>query len=238
MRLTSILAQIWCAAMSIETRPLARVAVFTCLLALCTVLPVGASAADRTVLVAFGDSLTAGYGLAAKDAFPRQLERALAARGRQVKVINAGVSGDTTSAGLARLDWAVPKDAQAVIVELGANDALRGQDPKQAYAALDAIIAELKGRGLAVLLAGMEAPRNMGEAYGQEFNGIYQRLAEKHDVALYPFFLKGVAGSPDLNLPDGIHPTGPGVALIVEKMLPHVEKLLDGTAAETSENSG
>jgi acyl-CoA thioesterase-1 len=238
MRLTSILAQIWCGAMSIETRPSARAALIACLLALCAALPGAALAADRMVLVAFGDSLTAGYGLAAKDAFPRQLERALAARGRQVKVVNAGVSGDTTSAGLARLDWAVPKDANAVIVELGANDALRGQDPKQAYAALDAIVTALKGRGLAVLLAGMEAPRNMGEAYGQEFNGIYKRLAEKHDVALYPFFLEGVAGAPNLNLPDGIHPTGPGVALIVERIVPHVEKLLDGVAAENSESSG
>ena len=228
MRLTCNLAQIWCLTMSIVTRPLACAGLFVCLLAHCFALAHGAVAAEPAVLVAFGDSLTAGFGLEAKDAFPRQLQRALAARGREVKVINAGVSGDTTSAGLARIDWAVPKDADAVIVELGANDALRGQDPDQAYAALDAIITQLKGKGLAVLLAGMEAPRNMGADYTKQFNGIYQRLADKHAVALYPFFLEGVAGSPNLNLPDGLHPTAQGIARIVERILPQVEDLLDG----------
>ena len=188
--------------------------------------------------MAFGDSLTAGYGLRREDAFPLQLERALRAKGREVKVVNAGVSGDTTSAGLARLDWAVPNEAAAVIVELGANDALRGQDPDQAYRALDQIISKLKGRGAAVLLAGMEAPRNMGPEYGKAFNAIYPRLAKAHGVALYPFFLEGVAGRPELNLADGIHPTGPGIAVIVKRMLPHIETLLDGLEAQKLKKAG
>ena len=210
-----------------------------CMLAIVVLAVSGAArASEQTVLVALGDSLTAGYGLAAQDAFPQQLQRALKKRGRQVEVVNAGVSGDTTRGGLARLDWAVPKNASAVILELGANDALRGQDPEHAFAALDEIISKLKGRGLAVLLAGMEAPRNLGAEYTKAFNGIYPRLAQKHGLSLYPFFLEGVAGEPQLNLADGLHPTAEGIARIVELILPHVERLLDGQANAAQNRAG
>ncbi len=192
-----------------------------------------ARAADELILVAFGDSLTAGFGLEDKDAFPTKLGSALRARGNNVSVVNAGVSGDTTSAGLARLDWTIPADADAVIVELGANDALRGQDPEKAYAALDHILTKLKAKNVAVLLTGMEAPRNMGPEYVQAFNSIYPRLAKKHGVALYPFFLEGVATEPSLNQTDGIHPNAEGVAVIVERILPSVQGLLK----QASDNS-
>ncbi len=229
MSLRRILAQIWCLPRQKETQPLARNVWLGLLLALALFARAGAvEAAEERVLVALGDSLTAGYGLAREHAFPRQLERALRKRGHRVRVVNAGVSGDTTSAGLARLDWAVPENAQAVIVELGANDALRGQDPEQAFSALDEIIARLKARGLAVLLVGMEAPRNMGADYVKAFEDIYPRLVKKHGVLLYPFFLDGVAGSSELNLEDGLHPKAKGVAAIVERILPHVERLLNG----------
>ena len=185
-----------------------------------------ARAAEELVLVAFGDSLTAGLGLDEKDAFPTKLESALEAQGHKVRIVNAGVSGDTTSAGLARLDWAIPDDADAVIVELGANDALRGQDPEKAYAALDQILIKLKAKHVAVLVTGMEAPRNMGPEYVQAFNAIYPRLAKKHGLALYPFFLEGVATEPSLNQSDGIHPNADGVAVIVERILPSVQTLL------------
>ncbi len=232
------LAQIWCLAGAVKTRPLARGLLLALLLAAAALAGGPARAAKTTVLVAFGDSLTAGLGLKARDAFPRQLQRAIEARGRAVTVVDAGVSGDTTTAALARLDWAVPRDADAVIVELGANDALRGQDPEQAYAALDKIITRFKGRGLAVLLAGMQAPPNMGAEYADAFNPIYARLAKKHDVALYPFFLEGVAGAPKLNQSDGIHPTARGVERIVEGILPYVERLLDGLPARAPGDAG
>jgi len=185
-----------------------------------------AQAAEELVLVAFGDSLTAGLGLDEKHAFPTKLGSALEAQGHKVRIVNAGVSGDTTSAGLARLDWAIPDDADAVIVELGANDALRGQDPEKAFAALDQILAKLKAKDVAILIAGMEAPRNMGPEYVKEFNGIYPRLAKKHGVALYPFFLDGVATDASLNQSDGIHPNAEGVTVIVERILPSVQTLL------------
>lgn len=177
-------------------------------------------------LVAFGDSLTAGYQLPPDKSFPAQLERALASKGVRVKVLNAGVSGDTTAAGLDRLDWAVPGDAAAVIVELGANDALRGLDPRRARDNLDRILSGLKARGLPVLLAGMRAPRNMGEAYTAAFDGIYAELAARHGTLLYPFFLDGIALDPKFNLADGIHPNAEGVAEIVRRILPSVEALL------------
>jgi acyl-CoA thioesterase I len=182
----------------------------------------------RTIkLVALGDSLTAGYGLAPGEGFPAVLERALKERGRDVEIADAGVSGDTVAGGAARLDWAVPEGTDGVILELGANDALRGLDPDAARTGLDGMMAKLTGRGVDVLLAGMYAPRNMGAAYYQRFDAIYPELARKHDAVLYPFFLDGVAGDRNLNLPDGIHPTAEGIRLIVDRMLPTVEKFLD-----------
>ncbi|MGB6921842.1 MAG: arylesterase [Methyloceanibacter sp.] len=178
------------------------------------------------VIVAFGDSLTAGYGLAQDQAFPAQLQQALRARGQEVKVVNAGVSGDTAAAGLARLDWSLPDDASAVIIELGANDALQGLDPQTTKATLETIITQVQARGLPMLLAGMEAPRNMGQDYVEAFNAIYVDLAARYDLLLYPFFLDGVALDNGLTLDDGLHPNAQGVARIVQGILPKVEELL------------
>src|SRR5262245_48943025 len=166
------------------------------------------AAVERPVrIVALGDSLTAGYGLAADKAFPARLARALAARGHVVEIANAGVSGDTTSDGLARLDWSVPDGTDAVILELGANDALRGIDPAIVRAALEAIMSRLKERRIAVLLAGMRAPPNLGVDYVRAFDAIFPELATKFGAVLYPFFLDGVATERNLNQPDGMHPT-------------------------------
>ena len=178
-------------------------------------------------IVVFGDSLVAGFQLKASDAFPAQLEHALKGRGHTVEVINAGVSGDTTAAGLERLRWSIPEKVDAVILELGANDALRGLDPNRAKANLDKMITAIKGTGAEVLLAGMLAPPNMGPAYAQAFNGIYQDLASKHELILYPFFLDGIALDQRFNLSDGIHPNGKGVAEITRNILPTVERLLE-----------
>ncbi|MGE0716735.1 MAG: arylesterase [Alphaproteobacteria bacterium] len=178
-------------------------------------------------LLALGDSLTAGFGLPVEDGFTAQLGRALKAAGRDVAVINAGVSGDTTAGGLARIDWALADKPDAALVALGANDALRALDPARAEANLDRILARLKAAGVPALLVGMLAPPNLGRDYGQAFDGIYARLAERHGVPLYPFFLDGVAADPKLNQPDGIHPNAAGVAVVVERMLPAVAKLLD-----------
>ncbi|XSG81925.1 MAG: arylesterase [Methyloligella sp. ZOD6] len=178
------------------------------------------------VIVALGDSLTAGYQLPQSEAFPAQLQEALKARGQTVEVINAGVSGDTAAGGLSRFDWAVPEEADAIILELGANDALRGLKPDETRQSLEKIIRQAKARGLPVLLAGMEAPRNMGKDYVEEFHAIYPALAEKHDLIFYPFFLDGVAMDEQLTLSDGMHPNGEGVAKIVEGILPKVEQLL------------
>jgi len=192
--------------------------------------PIAAAAGDTLRLLAFGDSLTAGYGLPKDVSFTAQLERALEIEGLAVTVINAGVSGDTSAGGLARLDWTlagIPRGGpDAVIVELGANDALRGIDPRITYDNLDAILSEIRQRGLPILLAGMRSPPNMGPEYAAAFNDIYARLAEKHDVALYPFFLEGVAADPELNQADGIHPNARGVAEIVKRMSPAVKVLL------------
>lgn len=178
-------------------------------------------------LLAFGDSLTSGWGLAARDAFPAQLERALHAAGRKnVRVIASGVAGDTSAGGRARLAWSLADRPDVAIVELGANDGLRGIDPASTYGNLDAILAELKRRGIPVLLTGMYAPPNLGSEYGEAFNAIYPRLAERHGVVLYPFFLEGVAVEPALNQPDGIHPNAEGVAVIVERILPYVMRVL------------
>jgi acyl-CoA thioesterase-1 len=193
-----------------------------------------ASAADQReiVIVALGDSLTAGYGLPQNQSFPVQLEAALKVRGQAVRVVNAGVSGDTATAALQRLDWALPDDASAVIVELGGNDALQGIPPEGTKQALATIIKKLQAKDLPVLLAGMEAPRNMGKDYVEAFGAIYPDLASEYDVLLYPFFLDGAALNDVLMQKDGIHPNGKGVAVIVEKMMPKVEDLL----AEAQEN--
>lgn len=177
-------------------------------------------------VLALGDSLTAGYGLSTPESFPSQLETALRQRGHDVVVLNAGLSGDTTAGGLARLDWALGDKPDAALVELGANDALRGLDPAQAERNLDAILTRLTAAKLPILLAGMRAPPNLGKEYGTAFNGMYQRLTDKHGAALYPFFLDGVAGKPELNQPDGIHPTAEGIRVIVERILPAVEQLV------------
>lgn len=186
----------------------------------------GAAEARTIRLVAFGDSLSAGYQLGAGDAFPAVLEAALKARGHDVTVENAGVSGDTATAGRDRLDWSIAEGTDAVILELGANDALRGINPGITEAALDEIIAKLKARGIAVLIAGMYAPRNNGEAFTTAFDAIYPRLAARHGVPLYPFFLEGIQGQAALNLGDGMHPNPKGVRVIVERILPAVEALI------------
>ncbi len=185
-------------------------------------------------IVALGDSLTAGYGLPQSAAFPVVLERALKARGHNVEIVNAGVSGDTASGGLERLDWSVPDGADGDILELGANDMLRGLDPAATRRALDAIVTRLKARGIPVLLAGMYASRNLGPDYVQRFDAIYRDLAAKHGLVLYPFFLEGVAGQRQLNLPDGLHPTAKGVETIVERILPTVESFLARASASRS----
>jgi acyl-CoA thioesterase-1 len=186
-----------------------------------------AAPAERPVkIVAFGDSLTAGFGLAASEAFPAKLEKALKARGLAVEVANAGVSGDTTSGGLARLDWAVPEGTDAVIVELGANDMLRGTDPRTARRALEEIVRRLTERRIAVLLTGMRAAPNLGAEYAQKFEAIYPELAAKYDVVFYPFFLDGIAAESRLNQRDGLHPTKAGVDAIVARILPKVEELV------------
>jgi acyl-CoA thioesterase-1 len=186
-----------------------------------------ASAAERPIrIVVLGDSLAAGFGLAAPDALPAKLERALKQKGMAVAIENAGVSGDTPAGGLARLDWSVGEGTDAVILELGANDALRGSDPKATRTALEAIIKRLKERHIAVLLAGMLAPRNFGPDYVRAFDAIYPELAAAHDLILYPFILEGVAGDRALNQPDGLHPTAAGVDVMVDGMLPKVEELI------------
>ena len=188
--------------------------------------------AETIKLLALGDSLTAGLGLDLSEAFPAQLENALRANGHDVVVINAGVSGDTALQGAERLDWVLTDDVDVVLVELGANDALRGLPVNQAEAALDQIIGKLVAKKLPTLLMGMKAPPNLGPEYGQEFDGAYTRLAKKHDVALYGFFLEGVAANTELNQADGIHPTAEGVTVIVGKLLPDVEKLLEHRIAK------
>jgi acyl-CoA thioesterase-1 len=192
--------------------------------------PAAADVASKRLLV-LGDSLVAGYGLEARDAFPARLEAALKAAGLAVRVIPAGVSGDTSAGGRSRLAWALAasgdKPPDAAIVEFGANDGLRGLDPTATEANLDAILAELRHRAIPVLLAGMLAPPNLGREYGAEFNAIFPRLAERHGVLFYPFFLDGVAAVPALNQNDGIHPNARGVDEIVRRILPHVKRLLD-----------
>ena len=191
------------------------------------------SLANNTVehvkrLLILGDSLTAGYGLAASEAFPVQLEKALQQSGYNVAVVNAGVSGDTSAGGLARLEWALADAPQIVIVELGGNDALRGLPPEMTFDNLDAILERLKVAGIRVILAGMKAPRNLGDDYTAAFDQIYPQLASKYNVSFYPFFLDGVALDPALNQADGIHPNATGVGVIVERILPVVGAVVKG----------
>jgi len=179
-------------------------------------------ATETQKMVAFGDSLTAGYGLSQAHAFPVQLERALRDEGLAIKVENAGVSGDTSTGGLQRLDWALANGADFVLLELGANDALRGIDPSITRRNLDAIITKIRAKNIPIFFTGMRAPPNMGPVYQQEFDEIFPELAKKHNLAFYPFFLEGVAAMADLNQSDAIHPNSDGVAIIVKKMVPHL----------------
>jgi acyl-CoA thioesterase I len=213
-----------------QVRPV-RAFLAACALALLAALPATSSAQSTASgaplrIVAFGDSLTAGYGLPADAAFPTVLEKALRARGHNVEITNAGVSGDTASAGLDRLDWSVPDGTSGVILELGANDMLRGIDPAVTRRAIEKIVERLEARRIPVMLAGMFATRNLGPEYVGAFESLYREIAEKHGLVLYPFFLDGIAGDASLNLPDGLHPTARGVAIIVERILPSVELFL------------
>ncbi|ESW77903.1 arylesterase [Mesorhizobium sp. M0761] len=182
--------------------------------------------AETFTIVGFGDSLMAGFGLGPGDGFTDKLQAALRAKGHDVTVANAGVSGDTSSGGLARLDWSVPDGTRLVILELGANDMLRGVSPSITEKNLDDMLAKLKARKIAVLLAGMRAAPNLGADYQNAFDAIYPKLAAKYDVPLYPFFLDGVAGQSGLQLEDGLHPNPKGVAAMVERIMPAVEKAI------------
>lgn len=188
---------------------------------------VPAMAQDKTIqLVGFGDSLMAGYQLAPSESYTAQLEKALKAKGHNVTVTNAGVSGDTTSGGLSRIDWSVPDGTDGVILELGANDALRGISPEQSEKNLDTMLSRLKDRNIPVLLVGILAPPNMGGDYADRFNPIYKKLADKYGAPLYPFFLDGVVTVPGTQLSDGMHPNAKGVGIMVEKSLQLVESFL------------
>ena len=186
-----------------------------------------AALADTPKIVVLGDSLVAGYQLPPGEGFPEQLQKTLSARNIKVVITGAGVSGDTTSGGLSRLDWSVPDGTNGVVLELGANDAMRGLPFELASKNLDAMIGRLKQRGVAVLLVGMRAPPNMGEDYQQGFDAIYPALATKYKVPLYPFFLDGVAADPALNLNDGIHPNQAGIAIMIKRILPYVERFIE-----------
>lgn len=198
---------------------------FSAVLAFVVMMTQTILAAPVTIL-ALGDSLTAGYGLQPSEAFPAKLEAALRAKGLDVTVVNAGVSGDTARDGASRLDWSLTDDVNAVIVELGANDALRGLSPQQAEAAIGEVLTKLEQKKLPVLLAGMRAPPNLGPEYQASFDSMFSRLAQKHGALLYPFFLDGVAANTTLNQGDGIHPNAQGVDLIVSRLLPSVEGLI------------
>ena len=182
--------------------------------------------AEQVNIIAIGDSLTAGYGLAQSESFPAQLQAALRAGGKKVKIINSGVSGDTSAGGRARLEWALSLKPDAVILELGANDGLRGLDPRQTEANLGQMIADIQKQALPILLTGMRAPPNLGQQYGTEFKNLFRRLAKKHRLLFYPFFLEGVAAVPALNQADGIHPNAAGVREIVKRILPFVRELI------------
>jgi len=191
----------------------------------------GALADESCRIAVLGDSLAASYGLELDEGFPARLEQRLAEDGFECAVLDAGVAGDTSAGGRARLDWLLADRPSHVIVELGGNDALRALPPEEMEQNLDAILTRLEDEGVAALLAGMLAPPNLGRDYGQAFAAVFPRLAEKHDVPLYPFFLDGVAGHPELNQPDGVHPSAAGIDLIVAGILPTVERWLAATQA-------
>ncbi|RUV35102.1 arylesterase [Mesorhizobium sp. M7A.F.Ca.MR.148.00.0.0] len=200
-------------------------------LAICGAMP--SARAEPFKIVGFGDSLTAGYGLGTDQGFTDRLQAALRAKGHDVSVANAGVSGDTTSGGLARLDWSVPDGTQLVILELGANDMLRGVSPDITRKNLDEMLSKLKQRKIAVLLAGMRAAPNLGPDYQNAFDAIFPDLAKKYEVVLYPFFLDGVAGQPGMQLEDGLHPSVEGVDQMVERILPTVEKAIAAVSGDS-----
>jgi acyl-CoA thioesterase I len=202
-----------------------------CMLALAAG-PAVATDGDGCRITALGDSLVAGYGLRLEDSFPAQLERALAAEGFACEVINAGVPGDTSAGGLARLDWTLADRPSHAIVELGANDGLRALPVEQMEANLDAILTRLAEEGVPALLAGMLAPPNLGRDYGDAFAAVFERLALRHEVAFYPFFLDGVAGDPALAIEDGVHPSAEGVAIVVRRMLPVITAWLEATGGQ------
>jgi acyl-CoA thioesterase-1 len=217
--------------MAVERRTRLFMHMLVLMAALMTAGPVFAQPVKVVVL---GDSLSAGLGLSGPAAFPARLQKALKDKGIEVEMINAGVSGDTSSGGRDRLDWSVPEGTQAVIVELGANDALRGTDPAVTRAALTDIVTRLKARGIAVLLCGMLAPPNYGSDYSARFNTIYPDLAKSLGVPLYRFFLEGVAANAKLNQADGLHPTAEGVEVIVKNILPTVEAFLGAISGQRS----
>ncbi|MBV8937682.1 MAG: arylesterase [Alphaproteobacteria bacterium] len=194
-------------------------------------MTVASSAMARApVILDFGDSLTAGYGIAAQQAFPARLEAWLHERGIAARVVNAGVSGDTTAGGLARLDWALADKPDLVILALGANDALRGIEPSAVHDNLDKMISKIRATGAKVLLLGMLAPPNWGDEYKRAFDRIFPELAHQHQLPLYPFFLEGVAMVPELNQPDGLHPNERGVAILVDRIAPLVADLIGGAS--------
>lgn len=210
---------------------LAALIVFANAIAGIQIASAAAESAKPVRIVAFGDSLTSGYGLRQSQAFPVQLQKALRARGHNVSVSNAGVAGDTTAAGLARFDWAIGDDVDAVILELGANDALRGIDPKVTRENLQKILALLNKRGIPVLLTGMRSPANWGDTYSDDFDAIFPDLAKEHTLVFYPFFLEGVVLNAKLNQKDGMHPNSKGVAEIVRQITPSVEELISRVEA-------
>ena len=211
-----------------------RIAAFAALI-LCVAAalasPMAHAQTEPVKLAILGDSLAAGYGLPPAQAFPVRLQAALKEKGRNVTVINHGVSGDTTAGGLERIDWMMADKPDIVMVELGGNDMLRALDPASTEKNLDAILGKLKETGATVWLVGMLAPRNFGPEYVKQFDGIFKKLADKHGVPLYPFFLDGVAQDPALNQPDGIHPNAKGVDIVVDRMMPFVTKNLDDAAS-------
>lgn len=217
-------------AAAVNSRIAAILAIVLCLVAATAPSTVHAQT-EPVKLAILGDSLAAGYGLAPAQAFPTRLQAALKEKGRNVTVINHGVSGDTTAGGLERIDWMMADKPDIVMVELGGNDMLRALDPASTEKNLDAIIGKLKQAGTTVWLVGMLAPRNFGPEYVQQFDGIFKKIADKHGVPLYPFFLDGVAQDPALNQPDGIHPNAKGVDVVVDRILPFVTKNLDDAAS-------
>ncbi len=217
-------------AAAVNSRTLAFLALVLCFAAALSA-PSGHAQTEPVKLAILGDSLAAGYGLPPAQAFPVRLQAALKEKGRSVTVINHGVSGDTTAGGLERIDWMMADKPDIVMVELGGNDMLRALDPVATERNLDAIIGKLKETGATVWLVGMLAPRNFGPEYVKAFDGIFKKVADKHGVPLYPFFLDGVAQDPALNQPDGIHPNAKGVDILVERIMPFVTKNLDDAAS-------